>query len=210
MILDKVMLTKLVYNLIAQSYDKNGDGEPTGLIGMLGKKGQEHKKDIPAIFECLTLLEHYLSTGTKFVRGSPSINKSFNEEQSFIICDDSNEKLVLLIHIEDGDLPYFASWSTNFIQSSRVLSMAGVYAIPFSLEIHEDRQFIFPEWCHAFFVNGDSDQCYPVFVLKSMETITGSDFSLSALYRLQSYNLPVERAIDIITSSCHSRDNTRH
>ncbi|MBJ8931578.1 hypothetical protein [Citrobacter freundii] len=192
-------LQQLINNSISQDFDEHGNGSPEGLIGLMSKAGKVSLSDIPAAFECLSLLGHYLTKNANLIE---TTNDSTN---SLIDCGDYNvvfrsdfTALTLQIRIDAGDLPYIAHWCSDSLKSETVMNMSGIYVMPFYTESINGKLFLFPDWCQAFYVRGKPGHCIPMLALKSIETLNpfeNGDFANTALYRLSHYGLPVEEAL---------------
>lgn len=191
---DEELLT-LIKNSISQTLDNDGGGTPEGLLGLMARSGSMSLSDIPAVFECFSLLQHYLVNGAPVLDedGLPS-SSTIDFGRSVVIARMESTMFTLHLKIEPGDLLYTAHWCTASIKSETVLGMGGVYVIPFYIQ--ED--VLFPDWCQAFFVDGKPAHCIPVIALRSIEALhpfEDGDFVNTALYRLSSYGLPVENAL---------------
>ncbi|HEN3280819.1 TPA: hypothetical protein U5D21_002666 [Yersinia enterocolitica] len=192
-------INEKVSEAISQDFDSNGDGIQSGFISLMVLKGNHVLKDIPIVFEMFSILSY---ATTKF----PIVNYEFKNDteidlyqfKNTIVASEEKNKLILFLTVDAGDLPYVAHWISDSIPSQQVKSMAGLLAIPFSIELHAGNPFILPEWCAAFYVNNNSKHCIPTVTLHSMansnvEGFSG-DWTENALHRLSFFNLPVRDA----------------
>lgn len=170
-----------------------------GLVQLLHSKGPKFAADIPAAFEYFSLLEHVITTCNpiEIVLTESSRKFSVNGLSTGVYVTEAQKQLLLAIQVEAGMLSYVAHWITETIPSEKIKALPGTLVIPFALEDHGNASFLLPEWCAAFYVDGEDEKCIPVITLRSVlhtESIP-PDWTLSALYRLHSYDLDVDKAI---------------
>lgn len=170
-----------------------------GLVQLLHSKGPKFAADIPAVFEYFSLLEHVITTCKPLETGKDEnpLKFSVNGLSTGVYVTEAQKQLLLAIKVEAGMLSYVAHWITETIPSDKIKALPGTLVIPFALEDHNNESFLLPEWCAAFYVDSEDDKCIPVITLRSVlhtESIP-PDWTLSALYRLHSYGLDVDKAI---------------
>ena len=114
-----------------------------------------------------------------------------------IYIDSNHQQLLLSIVVGEGELEYIAHWITNHLSSKRVSALPGTLVLVFTIEEADEEPFLLPDWCAAFYVNSDADNCIPIIALQSIlhHESFPTDWTESALYRLQSYRLPVDMAL---------------
>lgn len=195
----KSLLTH-INNSISQSFDQSGKGDAAGIIGLLGSSCKLSQTDIPAVFESYSLLSHYLSSGIELcLMNSDSLDKLINDCKSRVVITHENNKVILLVNIDEGELPYILHWCSDSIQSETVRNMEGVYVLPFYYEGTKNDAWLIPDWCHAFYLHGDHRRCVPLLAFRSIENaieFPNGDYAATALHRLSSYALPVDTALE--------------
>lgn len=123
-----VELLSLIKKSISQTLDDDGGGTPEGLLGVMSKSGSMSLSDIPAVFECFSLLQHYLVNGAPVLDQDELHSSSIIDfGRSVVITRMDSTMYTLLLKIEPGDLLYTAHWCTASIKSETVLGMGGVY-----------------------------------------------------------------------------------
>lgn len=173
-----------------------------GFIGVMGKSSPGIRTDIPAAYEAYTLLSHYLAVlpdrsieldaGLQVVPVEPAI-----------LHDAARSRLVALLPIKAGQLTEIAFWLTSNIPSEQVKKMAGVLALPFSIETHHGIEIMLPEWFAALYVNGSASHCIPILTLRSVmhDQRFGGDWVAVALERMATFGLPTENASKAVKMS---------
>ncbi|MEA9392144.1 hypothetical protein SJI19_16595 [Acerihabitans sp. TG2] len=175
------------------------ENDHVGLIQLMYKKGKAFSLDIPAVTECYSLLSYVLEQKGE-VRTLPlTVDRlvDVNSLLSGVYVNSDNTKCLLILTVGSGELRYIAHWIADRIRSNRVVDMPGKLFLTFTIERRGDLPFMLPDWCGAYYVDSNPEQCVPIITLQSVLTnsaISG-DWILSALYRLQSFNLPVDKAI---------------
>lgn len=206
-------INEKVSEAISQNFDSNGNGNQSGFISLMVLKGNEVLKDVPIVFEMFSLLAYATSKLPIAVFDFENDAEiDLNQFKNTIVVSEAKNKLILLLTVNAGDLPYVAHWIADSIPSQQVKNMAGLLAIPFSIELHAGKPFILPEWCAAFYVNNNREHCIPTVTLRSMansniESFSG-DWIENALHRLSFFNLPVRDAREAIKTAPHGATNT--
>jgi hypothetical protein len=166
-----------------------------GFVSIMGKSSPSIRQDIPAAFEAYTLLSHFL--GRLPVRSVVlDATNPISDLSPGILHDAIAARLVALLPIGAGELTAVAYWLTDSMRSNQVKQMAGVLALPFSIENHAGVELLLPEWFVAFYVHGDPDHCIPILALRSVlaDQRFGGDWVAIALERMTAFALPQEQA----------------
>ena len=182
--------------------------EGGGFVSIMGKSSPSIRQDIPAAFEAYTLLSHFL--GKLPVRAvSLNVNCPLVDLSPAILYDAEAGRLVALLPIGAGELTAVAYWLTDSVRSDQVKQMAGVLALPFSIENHADVEHLLPEWFAAFYVNGDPGHCIPILALRSVlaDQRFGGDWVAVALERMISFSLPQKEAKSAVRSTVAPHNN---
>lgn len=178
------------------------DDSNAGFIGVMGKSSPGIRTDIPAAYEAYTLLSHYL---TRLPDCSLDLDEGLHvvPVKPAILHDAKRSRLVALLPIRAGELTEIAFWLTSNIPSEQVKRMAGVLALPFSIETHEGNEMMLPEWFAALYVNADASHCIPLLTLKSVmqDQRFGGDWVAVALERMKIFSLPTESASTAVKMS---------
>jgi hypothetical protein len=184
-------LLGLINTAIGSDVDVVAD-EGSGFLAIMGKSNPNIRQDVPAAFEMYTLLSHYLPKlplhavplGGVDVLLTPSV-----------LYDSAAGRVVALIPIEANQMELVAYWITDQLRSSTVKAMAGLLALPFSVEEHDGVRHMIPEWFGAFYVNGNEDHCVPILALRSVTYDQRfGDWVAVALERMQVFGLPCDAA----------------
>jgi len=173
--------------------------EGGGFISIMAKKSPSIKKDIPAVFEAYTLLSHFLNRLPVF----PALLDEGNQIPDLspkILYDEAAKRLVALLPIGTGELAEVAYWLVDSVRSDQVKRMAGVLALPFSIEKHSGTDHLIPEWFAAFYVRGNPDHCIPILTLRSVleDQRFGGDWVSVALERMTAFALPQKQAANAV------------
>lgn len=175
--------------------------EGGGFVSIMGKSSPSIRQDIPAAFEAYTLLSHFLG---KLPMRLTSLDAAspISDMSPAILYDEAGSRLVALLPIGAGELSAIAYWLTDSVRSDLVKQMAGVLALPFSIENHADVEHLLPEWFAAFYVGGDPGHCIPVLALRSVLTDQrfGGDWVGVALERMAAFALPQAQAASAVRS----------
>lgn len=193
--MDTTRIQTMINTAISQDVFNNGEA---GFISIMAKKGSQTMQDIPAAFEAYTLLEHFISK-------IPLIHCHSSYEIIPSIVALPNDKLVALFPIEDAELAIVAHWLTSNLVSDIVKQMPGVLAIPFSIEMHEETEFLLPEWFGVFYVDSDSNHGIPILTLRSIlnDTHFQGDWVNIALERMSAFGLPADKAKEAVKEQHH-------
>lgn len=175
--------------------------EGGGFLAIMGRSSPGIRQDVPAAFEAYTLLSHFL--GVLPVRpvtmdaACPIIDLS-----PAILFDAAAARLVALLPIGAAELGVVAYWLTDSVRSDKIKQMAGVLALPFSIESHAGVEHLLPEWFAAFYVGGDPGHCIPISTLRSVlaDQRFGGDWVSVALERMTAFALPQEQAARAVKS----------
>lgn len=184
--------------------------EGGGFVSIMGKSSPSIRQDIPAVFEAYTLLSHFLG---KLPLRAVSLNANcpLFDLSPAILHDVEAGRLVALLPIGAGELTAVAYWLTDSVRSDQVKQMAGVLALPFSIENHADTEHLLPEWFAAFYVHGDPGHCIPILALRSVlaDQRFGGDWVALALERMINFSLPQKEAKSAVRStvSPHNHHN---
>jgi len=166
-----------------------------GFVSIMGKNSPNIQQDIPAAFEAYTLLLHFLdrlpTCSVSLDAASPMSGLS-----PAILHDAATARLVALLPIEADELATVAYWLTDSMRSQQIKQMAGVLALPFSIEHHAGVDHLLPEWFAAFYVHGEPDHCIPILALRSVlaDQRFGGDWVNMALERMTVFALPQKQA----------------
>lgn len=172
-----------------------------GFVSIMGKSSPSIRQDIPAAFEAFTLLSHFL--GRLPVRPVTLDSTSpLSDLSPAILHDATAARLVALLPIGAGELTAVAYWLTDSVRSDQVKQMAGVLALPFSIENHAGVEHLLPEWFAAFYVRGEPGHCIPILALRSVlaDQRFGGDWVGVALERMTAFALPQEQAASAVRS----------
>jgi hypothetical protein len=167
-----------------------------GFITVMGAKQQDVQQDIPAAFEAYTLLLHFLPQQS-VVHTTLSDDQPLKAFAPAVYFDADSGRVLALIPVGANELESIAYWCTLNIMSKTVKQMPGLLALPFSLEVHAEMEVLIPDWCAAFFVDGQTSHCVPILLMRSMLTqeVVAQDWVRATLERLRVFGLPTEAAI---------------
>lgn len=167
-----------------------------GFVALMAKSNPNVQRDIPAAYEMYTLLSYYLD---KLPVHAVTLVGSDVLLSPAILYDEPAGKLVALLPIQAGELDLIAYWIGQGIRSETVRGMAGVLALPFSIEAHDEVRHLIPEWFAAFYVDGCEDHCIPSLTLRSVTLDSRfGDWVAIALERMPSFGLPNDAASSAI------------
>jgi hypothetical protein len=193
----RVLLAALIQQGIGGDIISNNDG---GFLAIMAKSDPHVRQDIPAAFEMYTVLSHYLD---KLPVQAMSLNKAEVSLQPAVYYDGIAGKLVALFAVRPGELNLIGYWIADGIRSDTVRSAAGILALPFSIETHDDVQHLIPEWFSAFYVNSDKDNCVPVLTLRSVvHDERFGDWVAVALEQMPNFGLPCAAASSAMRQEC--------
>lgn len=166
-------------------------GDGGGFVAIMAKNSPSIRQDIPVAFEMYTLLSHFLNR-LPFLATQLSENKLDVTLTPSILHDHATGRVVALLPIRDGEISDVAYWLADGLPSGRVKQMAGILAIPFSIEEHDSTKHLLPEWFAAFYVAGDAHHCVPILALRSVisDQKFGGDWVDIALNRMTVFCLP--------------------
>lgn len=174
--------------------------ERPGFIQVMSNKDSRAvQNDVPAAFEMLTLLQHYLDqlpvTETLLTEDLPEIALTPG-----VLVDAAHKRVVLLVACEADTLPYVAHYVADRIPSNELKSRAGTLALTFVIETHGEQEHLIPEWHAAWYVANDPGHCIPVLALRSVlqdEQFSG-DWVDVALHRMGVFRLPRAKALEAL------------
>ena len=159
-----------------------------GFVAVMAKSNPNVQQDIPAAFEMYTLLSHYLD---KLPIHAVALSSADVLLALAIFYDEPAGKPVALLPVQAGELDLIAYWVAGGIRSDTVRGMAGVLALPFSVETHGDVRHLIPEWFAAFYVGGSEDHLVPSLTMRSITLDERfGDWVAVALERMQVFGLP--------------------
>jgi hypothetical protein len=176
---------------IAISAD-SASADAGGFLSVMSRNKPHIRQDIPAAFEMYTLLSHHLLTLP--LRLLP-LEDACLALTPGIAFDAPSGRVVALLPVEARQLELVAYWLTDGLQSDTVRAMAGVLALPFSIEVHNEVQWLVPEWFAAFYIDMDSpgQRCVPILALRSViQDERFSDWVVIARQRMRVFGLPCE------------------
>lgn len=170
--------------------------EDGGFVKVMAKNKPHIQQDIPAAFEMYTLLSHFLPTlplhAVALELTPPSLSPS-------IRFDQAQGRLVALIPLSAGEMELVAYWVSGGLRSDIVKAMAGILALPFSVETRDDVSHLVPEWFAAFYVGGSQEHCVPILTLPSITTDERiGDWVEVAFLRMPLFGMPCARASEAV------------
>lgn len=161
-----------------------------GFLSVMSRSRPHIQQDIPAAFEMYTLLSHHLLTLPLRLL---SLQDATVAIMPAITFDSHSGRVVALIRVEPRQLELIAYWVTAGLQSDTVRGKAGVLALPFSIEMHDEVPWLMPEWFAAFYTDTDSAglRCIPILALRSvMQDERFADWVVIARQRMRMFGLP--------------------
>lgn len=170
-------------------------GEDGDWLMAMGGKDVDVQHDIPRAYEMVTLLGYYAQSLPVHEHDLDHVSSPIALNPSISI-DRAKGKLLLLAHIEAGDLPYIAHWVADAVPSEHIKRKPGILAVPFQIQVFDDKERLMPDWFSAFYVNASSEHCIPIFALRSIGNCDqfGGDWVDMALHRMTAYRLPQKQA----------------
>jgi hypothetical protein len=163
-----------------------------GFVTVMARSKPHIRQDIPAAFEMYTLLTHYLGT---LPLHAVTLGCSEVPLAPGILFDVPSGRLLVLIPVDAHQMEDIAYWVASGVRSPAVKAMAGLLALPFSIEAREETRHLIPEWFAAFYVGGSADHCVPVLALRSIVLDPRfADWVAVALERMPVFGLPCARA----------------
>lgn len=171
-------------------------GEDGGFVKVMARNKPQIQQDIPAAFEMYTLLSHYIGTLPLQAVAFDSAEQSLAPA---IRYDEAQGRLVALIPLAPGEMELVAYWVSGGLRSDMVKAMAGVLALPFSIETHDNVPHLVPEWFAAFYVGASEDHCVPILTLPSITSDERiGDWVEVALLRMPMFGLPCANAAEAV------------
>ncbi|UXI68353.1 hypothetical protein [Tahibacter amnicola] len=153
----------------------------------MSAKSSALRRDIPVAFEMYALLEHLLGR----LPQRPVIAGEPLPLEPGIYLNTASRNVVALMLVEPGTLTHVALWASQSLSSDRVRAMGGVLALPFSVETHDGRVQLVPEWWVAFYLDGDPARGLPLLAMRAvLEDERFSDWVDVATRRLAAFGLP--------------------
>jgi hypothetical protein len=165
-----------------------------GFLSVMSRSRPHIQQDIPAAFEMYTLLSHHLLTLPLHLLSLEDATVAITPAITF---DSHSGRVVALIRIEPRQLELIAYWVTAGLQSDTVRGMAGVLALPFSIEMHNEVPWLIPEWFAAFYIDTDAagQRCIPILALPSViQDERFVDWVVIAQQRMPMYGLSTGEA----------------
>jgi hypothetical protein len=163
-----------------------------GFMSVMGRNNPNIQQDVPAAFEMYSLLMHFL-TKAPVVLGP--LGGSGPILSPAVHYDPAAGRVVLVMPVGAHELEFVAHWIAESLISGTVKAMAGLLALPFSVEMQDGARHLIPEWFGAFYVGGDEGKCVPVLTLKSVTLDERfADWVAIALQRMKTFELPCEKA----------------
>ncbi len=171
--------------------DENG-----GFVKVMARNKPHIQQDIPAAFEMYTLLSHFVRT---LPLHAVTLEGADLLLAPAIVYDEPHGRLVALIPLAAGEMELVAYWVSGGLRSDLVKAMAGVLALPFSIEIQEETRHLIPEWFAAFYVGGSEEHCVPILTLPSITTDERiGDWVEVALLRMAMFGMPCAMASEAV------------
>lgn len=167
-----------------------------GFLRVMSCKTRVVQRDIPAGFEMYTLLTHFLP---KLALHAVNLSSADVLLAPAVLYDEPAGRLVALIQVNAHELELVAYWLSAGIRSDIVKGLPGLLAVPFSIEAHEGRRHLIPEWFAAFYVDGNEDHCVPILALQSIIADERmGDWVSVAFERMGAFGLPCDTATQAI------------
>jgi hypothetical protein len=165
-----------------------------GFISLMARQRPSIATDVPAAFEMYALLEHGLGRYPfSVVTGAIDVH----DLRAGVRYDQASGRLLALVPVGQGELPYVAHWISNQLLSERVRAMPGLLALPFAVEQHDGQTHLLPEWFCAYYVDGMAVHCVPLLALKSVvDDERFDDWVGTAIARMDAYGLPRAKNIN--------------
>lgn len=162
------------------------------ILATMGSRGNSRTaQDIPVAAEMLGLLRHF---------GGSLDSIQVNETELLPLRPGIYDlvepgKIVALVPVQAGTLDLVAYWISQGIQSPELVAMPGLLAIPFSIEEHDDGQWLIPEWFALYYVDSSDKHCVPLLTLRSvLDDNRFGDWVSTALARAGVFQLPTAAA----------------
>jgi len=185
------VLNQLIMTALGQDVDVIND-TGSGFVAVMGKKNPHIQQDVPAAYEMYTLLMHYLTTLPLFVGPLGAVDTILAPAIHF---DVEAGRVLALVPIGEQEMELVAHWLADGLRSSTVKAMAGLIAMPFSIEEHDGVKHLIPEWFAAFYVGGNEDHCVPMLSLRSVTLDERfGDWVAVALERMKIFGMPSDSA----------------
>ncbi|WP_323025726.1 hypothetical protein [Castellaniella sp.] len=172
------------------------EGADTGsVLALMGASGSSVGQDIPAAAEMLALLRHFEASLPFFeAPGSEAL-----QMMPGIYARDDNH-LVALVPVGTGELDLIAYWISQSLQSPEISALPGLLALPFSIEEHDEQEWLIPEWFALFYVDSSEEHCVPVLTLRSiLDDERFGDWVGVALARAEAFGLPKTAAAHAVS-----------
>jgi len=163
-------------------------GADFGFVGVMARAAPAIRQDIAPAFEMYTLLSHYLGTLPLATSALDGVEVALAPA---IHYDQSNGRLLALLPVGRNELALVAHWLADGLRSDVVKAMPGMLALPFSIETHDGRRHLLPEWFAAYYVDGKPAHCVPLLALASMaDDGRVADWMAVAFERMALFGLP--------------------
>lgn len=177
---------------IEQLLDAAESGGDSSVITMMGKhENPRVRQDIAVASEMLGLLRHFLGK-LPFHHFSSSTTLPL---ESGVYFDPTENRLVALIPIGPSELGLVAYWLSETLENANLVELPGLLALPFTIEEHDEKQWLMPEWNVIFYIDSSVEHCVPVLALKSvLDDGRFSDWVDVALERAEAFGLPTGQA----------------
>lgn len=179
-------------NLIVLLDAAEACGPESVLTAMGAHANPSVAQDVPVAAEMFGLLRHFLGTlprhslaDGEVYRLAPGIYENHPLNQA-----------VAFIPIQAGELDLIAYWLAQSVQSPKMIALPGLLVLPFSIEEHDGRRWLIPEWFALFYVDSAPDHCVPLLALRSvLDDGRFSDWVDAALVRAAAFRLPTVEAV---------------
>lgn len=176
-----------------------------GVISLAGSKPGTLGRDVPALFEAYSLLEHAISCANgsnhQILEATPY--RSWDGKdilppglKTLVIYSDPTRpdihhspRVALLKRISKGMLEYHAQWVSEIARSMPLMQgsgrklgfdikhSTGVLGLFYTEEQKGDLQYLMPDWYGAFWLDGIAEQCTAFPMLRSVLTQIPDDIN---------------------------------
>src|SRR5690606_21024395 len=121
-------------------------------------------QDIAVASEMLGLLRHFMGK-LPFQYFS---SKTALALEPGIYFDSASSVLVALLPIGPSELSLVAYWLSETLENGKVVELPGLLALPFTIEVHDEKQWLMPEWNVIFYIDSSVEHCMPLLAMKSV------------------------------------------
>lgn len=182
----------LLRHNIEKLLDAAESGGDSSVITVMGKhENHRVRQDIAVASEMLGLLRHFLC---KLPFRDYSSSTVLLLEPG-VYFDPVKNRLVALVSIGPSELALVAYWLSETFENESIVGLPGLLALPFTIEEHDEKQWLMPEWTVMFYIDSSVEHCVPVLALKSvLDDGRFSDWVEVALERIEVFGLPTGQA----------------